>query len=500
MSKKSDAEKQAIESKLTEIYKNYVGDGGIELFVGDYFTKRTQFAIPKFHKEIYSALKNHTRIALAAPRSFAKTTVTDVFYASYLATLNLPRRNNIAIFSASQGLAVEQLKKIKYEFDNNKDLIEIYTYFWGRKPHGSTNTWRDDEIEFSNGVVIQARGAGGQTRGKRPNVVICDDLETTDGVRSSDQRKYLDEWFRKDIMGLLEPDGQLIIIGTILHYASLLKSLITEMKHYGWHTNIYKAYYDGIQEAGHELWKEKWSHEDLQKRKLEQGSTYFSSEYMNEPVDDATAPIKTEHIRYWTELPEKYSMVIAVDPAYSDDMKADYKTAVLIANDSKNNRYLVKYIHTHEPQGIFFNAILNLWQLNRHYITAIGIPNQGVEKSFFSAFTRFCEEKGIYPPIKELSNRSSGNTVSIRNKKDRMVATLQPIFEQGKYYIHSTHEVAKDELLGIGYTRNDDIVDAMTYAEQLISPTYFDVVYTNNESGSYTNSINPKHLENYGME
>lgn len=367
-------------------------------------------------------------------------------------------------------------------------------------PHGNKETWREEEIEFSNGVVIQARGAGGQTRGKRPNVVICDDMETTEGVRSSDQRKYLDEWFRKDIMGLLEPKGQLIIIGTILHYASLLKSVIGEMKHYGWTTEIFQAYKKGIQEAGHELWVEKWNHADLQKRKAEQGSTYFSSEYMNEPVDDATAPIRTEHLRYWVELPDKYSMVIAVDPAYSEDNKADYKVATLVACDSKNNRYLVKYVRTHESQGDFFNAILNMWQLNKHCITAIGIPNQGVEKSFFQSFIKFCEEKNMYPPIKELSNRSSGNSTTIRNKRDRMVATLQPIFEQGKYYIHASHEEAKEELLGMGYTRNDDLVDSMTYAEQLIQPTYFDMVYTNNDSVNYNTTVDLTKISNYGME
>lgn len=106
----------------------------------------------------------------------------------------------------------------------------------------------------------------------------------------------------------------------------------------------------------------------------------------------------------------------------------------------------------------------------------------------------------MFPPIKELQNRSSGNTVSVRNKKDRIIATLQPIFEQGKYYIHSTHEEAKEELLGIGYTRNDDVVDAMTYAEQLIQPSYTDIVYTNSEAVNNNSNIDFSKIANYGME
>ena len=195
--------KQDIENVL----KHYSIVGGIARFARDIMIKRLTYAIPEFHKTIYEALRKNNRLAIAAPRSFAKTTVTDVIYPSYLALMNIPNRNNIAIFSASQGLAIEQLKKIKYEYDNNQVLIGLYMLIHGKAPHSDKDTWRDDEIQFSNGVVIQARGAGGQTRGKRPNVVICDDLETTESVRSSDQRKYLDEWFRKDILGLLEHDG-----------------------------------------------------------------------------------------------------------------------------------------------------------------------------------------------------------------------------------------------------------------------------------------------------
>ena len=389
-------------AELEKKFAKYVRDignpkGGIEKFASTLMTKYLICETPAFHKELYGYLRGYNKMAIAAPRSFAKTTVVDVIYPCYLGLLNIPNRNNIAIFSGTQSLSVEQLKKIKHEFDTNKKLIQTYYQIWGMMPHGAKETWKDDEARLSNGVIFQARGAGGQTRGRRPNVVICDDLETTDGVRSSDQRKNLDEWFRKDILGLLEPDAQLVVVGTILHYASLLKCIITEMKHYGWFTKIYQAYIGGVQKAGNELWAEKWSHEQLQQRKKEQGSSYFSSEYMNEPVDDATAPIRTEHLRNWTEMPEKYNMVMAVDPAYSEDEKADWKTCSLIACDSKNNRYLVKYIRTHSSQIDFFNAIANMWQLNRHYVRAIGAPNQGVEKAFFSAFVKFMEERNMYP-------------------------------------------------------------------------------------------------------
>jgi hypothetical protein len=48
------------------------------------------------------------------------------------------------------------------------------------------------------------------------------------------------------------------------------------------------------------------------------------------------------------------------------------------------------------------------------------------------------------------------------------------LFEQGKYYIHPDHLEARDELLTIGSSRWDDVVDAMASAEQLLVPIFMD--------------------------
>ena len=76
----------------------------------------------------------------------------------------------------------------------------------------------------------------------------------------------------------------------------------------------------------------------------------------------------------------------------------------------------------------------------------------------------------------ELKNVFTSATThqSIRNKKGRIIAALQPLFESGKYYICSNHIEAREELLTIGSSRWDDIVDTMAYAEQIIQPIFYD--------------------------
>jgi len=343
---------------------------------------------------------------------------------------------------------------------------------WGDQ---RTDKWTENHVILKTGVTIRARGAGGQIRGFRPDTIVCDDIETDESVESEEQRKKIKDWLFKACINTLLPDGQFIIIGTIIHPLSVLADLLAMDNK--WEKRKFQAYKDGIQESGKELWVENWNHEQLQKRKAEIGSWAFSSEYLNNPISNETAPVQEKQIRYWTDLPKQYSTVIAVDPAYSDDETADYKVASVVAIDQAQNRYLVDYVRTHDSIGKFQDSIINLFLRYKDTLTGVGVPNSGVEKAFFESFLRKCEERKVLGiPIVELKNAftSSATNISTRNKKQRVVAALQPLFEQGKYYIHGNHIEAREELLTIGSSRWDDVVDSMAYAEQILQPVYYD--------------------------
>ncbi len=445
-----------LNQKLKEVTQNNIYPFA-EFFLKDLLKCST----PPFHKEIYSLLPVSKRLVLASPRGFAKSTMCSVIYPIWLALWG--KAKDICIISASETLAVDWLRKIKYELTQN-NRIKIY---FGKQ---QSDKWSENHIILINGVNIRARGAGGQIRGFRPDVLILDDIETDDSVRSEEQRKILKEWLFKACLNTLIPEGQFIIIGTIIHPLSVLADLLSIDN--GWEKKKYQAYKDGKQEQGYELWAELWGHDKLQLRKKEIGSFAFSSEFMNSPISDETAPIKEEQIRYWKALPTQYNAVIAVDPAYSEDEQADYKVAVLVLCDSQANRYLAHYIRTHNKIGEFQDAIINLWLQNKNTITGVGIPNVGVEKGFFDSFLRKCDERKLYPPVVELTNvfTNVATSISARNKTHRCIAALQPLFEMGRYYIGTEMLEARDELLSMGVSRWDDITDAMTYAEMILQP------------------------------
>lgn len=322
-------------------------------------------------------------------------------------------------------------------------------------------------------INIRAKGAGGQIRGFRPDCLILDDIETDESVESEEQRKKLKKWLFTACINCLLPGGQLILIGTVIHPLSVLADLLDTPN--GWVKRRWKAYIDGIEEEGNELWAEERPHAWLQQRKAEIGSFSFASEYLNDPKLDSETPIKPDYIRYWEELPTQLGAVMAFDPAYSEDAKSDYKVAVLVGIDQKNNRYLIDYIRTHNPVGDFIDEALNLFQRNKGIITSVGVP-AGREKEFYDKVIEKAALRNITIPVTEVNNVfvNDYTSATIRKKKRRITAALQPLFEQGRYYIHANHNEAREELLTIGSSRWDDVVDAMTYAEQIITPVYFD--------------------------
>jgi phage terminase large subunit-like protein len=433
----------------------------VRVFMKDHITSE----IPEFHDEIYQYLHDEKRLLLTAPRGFAKSYLCSVFYPLW--SLLYQEKKKILIISASEDKAIEFLRMIKTELESNKLIKAFFGTLISKKK------WTESNIITNTGIEIKAKGAEGQIRGYRPDLIILDDIETEDSVATPERRRKLETWIFKAAFNSLTPNGQFVWVGTILTHLALINEYLE--KDNGWVKKRYQAYREGIQEESYELWPELWPHDRLQQQKREIGSMFFSTEFMNDPLADETAPIKQHMIREWTEqneLPPTMNSVIILDPAYADHQGADEKVAVRIGFDSRNRRYLLDLIHTRESQNSYIHQIINLWQQNKSNVTAVGIP-KGAEGAFWNSFKNECDLLGASAiPIAELKNSFTNSAgVSRRNKTARVIMALQPIFEQGRYLIGRHHGAAKDQLLSIGSSKHDDIVDAMASAEQLIDPS-----------------------------
>jgi hypothetical protein len=75
----------------------------------------------------------------------------------------------------------------------------------------------------------------------RPTLIVLDDVENETEVRSAEQRLNKLEWFNKAVLKAGSSLTNIVVAGTILHYDSLLATLLSPAKSPGWTTRKYQA-------------------------------------------------------------------------------------------------------------------------------------------------------------------------------------------------------------------------------------------------------------------
>ena len=170
--------------------------------------------------------KNGVKLAIAAPRGEAKSTLVTQIFTIWCVVTGC--RRYIPIIMDSQHQAAAMLEAIKVELESNARLILDFPKVCGVGP-----VWKAGVMVANGGTKIQAFGSGRRMRGlrhgaHRPDMVICDDLENDENVRSRKQRDKLENWLRTTVLKLGSADDSmdLLVIGTILHHDSLLSRLM----------------------------------------------------------------------------------------------------------------------------------------------------------------------------------------------------------------------------------------------------------------------------------
>lgn len=202
---------------------------GFEYFVAHYFPHYIRSPHrSQLHHYLFSRLPDIIQQpkgqldAIAAPRGEAKSTIVSQLFVLWCLIANRKKHALVVMDSIDQ--AYPMLEAIKAELEFNPririDFPEIA---------GAGRVWQVGTIITRLDQKVQVAGSGKKLRGLRhgayrPDLVVLDDIENDEQVRSPEQRDKLHSWLRKTVLPLGSADGKLdiIYIGTILHYDSVL--------------------------------------------------------------------------------------------------------------------------------------------------------------------------------------------------------------------------------------------------------------------------------------
>lgn len=415
------------------------------------------FSMPgcAMHEWMFSTLaqatvKRGARIAIAAPRDHAKSTIVSLAY--LLWSLCYAKEQHVILISGTLDQANAHLENLKFELEQNALLREDFPDV--AEPEDSkpaAERWAASEIITRNSIKVTAMGSGGKRlrglryRWNRPTLLILDDVETPEQARTREQRQKLVDWLNKTCINALGQNGNLVMVGTILHWDSLLANLLR--KDAPWITRKFQA----VLPDGSSLWPAKWSPELLAQRKVEIGSLAFEQEFQSNPISPETQIFKLEWIKEWRDLPEEITIFQGVDLAVSTKAMADFFTIVTIGISPAGNIYVLDAFKGHLTFHEQLSKILAFHAMRKPVLV-------GVESVAYQAVMG-----------QELIRTSNVPVREVRPNKDKVTRAkeISVHLENGKVFLAKGMDDLKDELVEFPLSRHDDLVDALMIAMRL---------------------------------
>ena len=459
-------------------------------FVGSILSKRfdESVASPDFHHELWElACSEYQYVAVAAPRGHAKSTAGTISYG--LASLLFRQSDFCVIVSDTESQAAAFVGAMKDEVTTNEDLIELFGIAKDEK--GAVKLLKDTEtemiVQFTDGhkFRVLAKGAeqklrGSLWNGKRPNLVLVDDLENDELVMNKDRRTKLRRWFFGALVPLMSPKGRMRIWGTILHMDSLLESFMprfadkmTKEENLKVLSLRTKGMWKSVKYRAHDpkmtmfLWPERFGKEYFQAKREEfaaQGiPDVYSQEYLNEPIDDSVAYFKLRDLVERTKEDGKKRLryYITGDLAISEKETADYSVFVVGGMDEDRILHVVNVIRDRLDGKEIVDIIL---ALHRTYEPeAIGIEEMQISKAIGPFLREEMVAQNTFPMIVPMKHNNKDKIQRSRSLQARVRARAVRFAKEEEWYPN-----LEDELLKFPRARHDDQVDALAYLGLLV--------------------------------
>lgn len=500
--------KKGLRRQLAAFDLEYFG----RAYLPHYFVRES----PKFHSELDKiwldgvlkgmnpatcakeiSLAKGCRRAIEAPRGHAKST-TFTFKDAIHAGL-YGYKHYIIILSDSSEQAEGFLGDIKTELEDNQLIKEDFGELQGK-------VWKSSVILLNSEIKLEAIGSGKKIRGRRhkqyrPDLIILDDIENDENVNTAEQRKKLANWFYKAVSKAGDTYTDIVYIGTLLHYDSLLAKVshnpeYLSIKYQGvisfavnqslWdaseaiYTNLSndnrqadaKAFYESnkaeMLEGTEVLWEAKLSYYDLMVIRISEGEASFNSEIQNDPIDPDNATFQEEWFDFYDDNTPDFSDSRFVffgsnDPSLGKNKKSDTSAIIGVAKDTKTGYLyiLIASVEKRKPDVIIEDAIETSKRLKIEYkkgFYKFGVETVQFQYFFKDVMVQRSAEAGEYLPIEEIQ--------SVQNK-DLRIKSLQPLVKNGYIKFSKKHKTLLKQMMEYPMGKNDDAPDALQMAVKL---------------------------------
>ena len=450
---------------------------------------------PDFHYSVGRKLINTkpgNRTCIILPRGFGKSILSKTAIVHKLCFSAKDEQHFFAWISEEQTQAIDHIKYIRQHFEDNK----MIKYYFGNMDGGIVGKrWTEKDLVTARGDRIIAKGTNQRLRGRaevdvRYTGIILDDFESELNTKTPERRSEIKKWVVSTVYPALEEspgrEGWIWLAGTIVHFDSFLQMTYDGFRKaeedgstYSWDVVFKRAIEDEKP-----MWAEQFPLAKLKKKKkefIEAGLVNkFAQEYMNDARDLGSAAFKVDRVKnhsYQFKAENKFSYLadrthaipvniyIGVDLAATASETSDYQVILVMAMDSNKNRYVLEYFRERIPT---FDVPRKIIKLTKKYypVRRVTIETVAAQEMVRDMVTRMsAKERRLMPGIFKGVKPPPGI-----KKQDRLETSLGPIINSKKLYIREDMTESIDEIFEHPKPRNDDLMDALYYADYFARP------------------------------
>lgn len=473
----------------------------------------------RMHQELFEMLRVATdtrnqRVAVAAPRGHAKSTVATLAYVLWSVLYGHER--HVLVISATREQAEQHLQNLKAELEGNARLQADFPEACP-PPRGRPAPWRGYLMLLPNDTLIRALGAGQGIRGikhraDRPSLILVDDLENQEQCESGDQRNRTRDWFEKTLLKAGSDRANMVVVGTVVHYDSLLAKLtdprLQRGKGVGWNRRLYQAVerwsdrsdlwdqweqvrfgeaeFEG--EAGPEasaaffekhrqdmlsgaevLWPEHESYLQLMILRADEGRLSFQSEKQNEPLDPEQCIFSEASLKYWDDQyadPTELLRAIgpnaqiygACDPSLGRRAsRGDYTAIVTVVQHRKSKElYVIDADITRRKPNETIQRIVAL-------VKTYGHRGLAFESNQFQEVMA----DQLRQALKDAQRVLTPTLVNHSTHKATRIESLEPLVNSGRLRFSRRHQLLLEQMRQFPLGAHDDGPDALEMAVTL---------------------------------
>lgn len=472
------------------------GRWDFKFFCETYFPHFVNAAVPpsQFQRHAYRLvvalmLKPGSRVPQVAPRGEGKSTLLVQLHALWRLCYRYSRYIALVMDAKEQGEMM--LEAIKAELEANPRLGQDFATVAGKG-----KLWNAAKIVTLNDCMVEVFGAGKRIRGRRfgayrPDLVLIDDLENDELVRSPEQRNKREQWLRKVVGNLGPPNGSMsqLYVGTLLHTDSVLaRTLINPL----WkaHAKVWPSIH--VWPDRMDLW-DKWQETLLNEGEpaadafyrfnrtaMEAGAVVswpevrplkvlmvlraedeaaFETEHQHNPASNEGRPFSGDAIKFYVHLSaSRWVHFGAHDPSMGKHAKRGDPAATLVGALDRDSRRL------HVVEAIIARRVPDK-QISDIIAAQSAFKCQlwGIEAVQFQEFFR----TELVKQSAKLGVPVPARAVVPSTDKDLRIESLQPHVANGLILFNRNHRTLLQQLRDWPEAQHDDGPDALEMLWQL---------------------------------